>query len=299
MIFSTAVLCTVNCMAQSCVDIDGNSYDVVTIGGQTWMAEDLKTTRFRNGTAIPTGYTNIQWGTAPAAFAYPNDDPSLDALYGKLYNFKAVVHPYGLCPAGWHMPTSQDITTLYNYLGSSQTAGAELKDTVTWCPSNVSTNSTGFSALAAGGRTPAGTYAPPGGSAIFWCTSTSTDGTAPAYEMIRINPILALLYLTDKDSGCSIRCLADAAQGVSDQDPDDGLIQLVRSGPDGAAEFNVTQGVLRTRCSTGRPGPHRGQFSPGANTVDLSGMVFWGVFPRRRRTLQVRFQVDPVGPDEA
>jgi len=106
-------------------DIDGNEYKTVKIGDQWWMAENLRTTRYRNGDAIPTNLTNIQWQDTPfGAYAiYPhgnvdgiNSEAEMVAAYGKLYNWNAVVDSRGLCPPGWHVPTDAEWTELVNYV---------------------------------------------------------------------------------------------------------------------------------------------------------------------------------------
>ncbi len=111
-------------------DIDGNTYAVVQLGTQCWMAENLRTTRYANGLAIPMGstetYTNIAYRF------YPNKSSSNVSTYGYLYNWRAVMgnspssssNPsgiQGICPTGWHVPSNAEWTTMTNYV-SSQTA---------------------------------------------------------------------------------------------------------------------------------------------------------------------------------
>jgi len=85
-------------------DIDGNVYNVVSIGNQCWMKENLKTTRYKNGVAIPNNLTDAQWQTATSG-AYANHYDTINtAVFGKLYNWYAVADTQGLCPTGWHEP---------------------------------------------------------------------------------------------------------------------------------------------------------------------------------------------------
>ena len=99
-------------------DIDGNFYPSVIIGNQEWMAENLKTTRYRNGTPINfPGVDNTAWlNNSNGAYAWYNNDLSWKDLYGGLYNWHAVNNSNGLCPTGWHVPSDSEWTELVNYL---------------------------------------------------------------------------------------------------------------------------------------------------------------------------------------
>jgi uncharacterized protein (TIGR02145 family) len=117
-------------------DFDGNVYKTVTIGTQTWMAENLKTTRSNTGAAI-TSYP-------------PNNDEANVASFGRLYvwaDAKACV------PDGWHLPTQDDWNTLFTFLGGTAVAGGKMKHTTLWgTASPGATNSSGFGAVGAGYR---------------------------------------------------------------------------------------------------------------------------------------------------
>ncbi len=106
-------------------DIDGNIYPFVTIGPHKWMAENLKTTRFKDETTLETNINNSDWGNyySPAYAIYPHDmveglssDEETVSAYGLLYNWHAVNDPAGLCPAGWRIPNDDEWTLLINYL---------------------------------------------------------------------------------------------------------------------------------------------------------------------------------------
>jgi uncharacterized protein (TIGR02145 family) len=106
-------------------DIDGNVYDIVQIGDQWWMAENLRTTRYRDGRSIPTGLSDTDWqNTTFGAYAiYPhtdvdgiNSDAEMVDAYGKLYNWYAVVDSRGLCPTGWHVPSDSEWNALVDYV---------------------------------------------------------------------------------------------------------------------------------------------------------------------------------------
>ena len=97
-------------------DIDGNVYETVVIGGQLWMAENLKVTHYNEGSEIPTGYSDFEWDelddTETGAYAVYNDDLSNADTYGNIYNWYAVDDSRGVCPVGWHVPTDDEIKEL-------------------------------------------------------------------------------------------------------------------------------------------------------------------------------------------
>ncbi len=99
--------------AQTVKDIEGNVYNTVAIGNQVWMAENLKTTRFNDGTAITLVTDNSAWEalTLAAYCFYGNDAPKYKNKYGALYNWFAV-NTKKLCPVGWHIPIDKEWTNL-------------------------------------------------------------------------------------------------------------------------------------------------------------------------------------------
>jgi uncharacterized protein (TIGR02145 family) len=136
-------------------DVDGNVYKTVTIGTQTWMAENLKTTRYRDETPIPLVTDHKKWRVLTnGAYCHYDNDPGKAAIYGRLYNFHAVVDSRNICPGGWHVPTDAEWQTLIDYLGGEQTAGGQLKETgnIHWSKNAGATNKSGFTALPGGRR---------------------------------------------------------------------------------------------------------------------------------------------------
>jgi uncharacterized protein (TIGR02145 family) len=112
-------------------DADGKVYKTVVIGTQNWMAENLNTSKFRNGDPIPEAKTDEEWKKAKdneqPAWCYYNNDSELGERCGKLYNWHAVIDPRGLAPNGWHISTKYDWTILCDYLGGESFAGYKLK----------------------------------------------------------------------------------------------------------------------------------------------------------------------------
>ncbi len=138
-------------------DIDGNIYKTIKIGDQVWMAENLRTTHYRNGDAIPNVTEDSIWGSQETgAYCNYNNTEDLDtiATYGRLYNWYAVNDSRGLAPKGWHIPTITDWDRLIDYLGGDTIASNKLKEVgdLHWADSFESTNSSGFTALPGGWR---------------------------------------------------------------------------------------------------------------------------------------------------
>jgi uncharacterized protein (TIGR02145 family) len=146
-------------------DIDGNVYNIVTIGTQVWMKENLKTTKYNDGTTIPNITDNTAW-VALTTGAYINyyNTPANSTTYGRLYNWYTVdnnaatkVASNGgknVCPTGWHVPTYAEWTTLSTYLGDGKVALGKLKESGTshWISNFGATNESGFTALPGGWR---------------------------------------------------------------------------------------------------------------------------------------------------
>src|SRR5574344_993327 len=163
----------------SMTDIEGNTYKTVTIGTQTWMAENLKVTKYNDGAAIPNVTDNTAWSklTTGALCDYDNT-PSNSETYGKLYNWHAV-NTGKLCPTGWHVPSDAEWTKLTDYLTSD--AGGKLKETGTthWnSPNTSATNETGFTALPGGSRGYSGAFLNVCGYGYWW--SATEGGTNSA-----------------------------------------------------------------------------------------------------------------------
>jgi uncharacterized protein (TIGR02145 family) len=137
-------------------DIDGNIYDTVVIGTQVWMAENLKTTRLNDGTEIPLVTSDTAWSNlrSPGYCWYGNYEAFFNLNhYGALYNYYTVKSGK-LCPAGWHVPDTDEWYTLITFLGNN-IAGGKMKETGTlnWLsPNTGATNESGFNALPGGFR---------------------------------------------------------------------------------------------------------------------------------------------------
>jgi uncharacterized protein (TIGR02145 family) len=168
-------------------DQDGNTYKTVTIGTQTWMAENLRTTKYNDGTAIPNITDADEWKReilSKGAYCNYDNTTSTDtiATYGRLYNYYAV-STGKLAPKGWHVPTDAEWTQLTDYLGGKSVAGGKLKETGTthWhSPNEGATNETGFTALPGGLRYGSGAFSVFGIQG-YWLSATE-DGDSFAWQ---------------------------------------------------------------------------------------------------------------------
>lgn len=210
-VFNTASLET------SVADIDGNNYNTAQIGIQTWMKENLKTTKYRDGSNIDN-ITNIQtWSLkTTGAYCWYNNNISNKDVYGALYNYYAIVDSRNLCPSGWHVPTNDDWLTLSNYLGGEVVAGGKLKSTgsLYWSdPNSGADNSSGFTALPGGelyNDTPSSTiiFTGKGDNAFFWSSSEYNELYINTYLLEAFSPIFQS-SLDERSAGLSVRCLKD------------------------------------------------------------------------------------------
>ncbi len=196
-------------------DQDGNSYKTIRIGTQTWMAENLRTTKYRNGEFIPEITDSIEWGNLKTG-AYCNyenrNSTEMIATYGRLYNWYTVSDSRNISPLGWHVPTNDEWTTLITYLGGETIAIMKMKEKgeMHWSLFNEgSDNSSGFTALPGGWRW--GLYFMSMGDGGYWWSSTQDDNKITAwYRNLSIQPDETIKpYILLKECGFSVRCMKD------------------------------------------------------------------------------------------
>lgn len=209
----------------ACQDADGNNYAVVEINTQTWMAENIKTTSYVGGDAIPLVTNNTEWynlennDTEKAYCFYDNDENS---VYGALYTYAAATNGdntgtdvQGVCPTGWHIPSDDEWTILTTYLGGESVAGGKLKSTCMelWnAPNTGATNERGFTALPGGLRE---SYIDGSfhydGIYSYWWSATEDSGSSlgawyHSFAYLYTNVYRDLNY---KSYGFSVRCIKD------------------------------------------------------------------------------------------
>ncbi|HZK93943.1 MAG TPA: fibrobacter succinogenes major paralogous domain-containing protein [Prolixibacteraceae bacterium] len=211
-------------------DIDGNVYKTVTIGTQVWMAENLKTTKYRNGDLIGTttpATLDLDSQDAPKyQWAYDGNESNV-ATYGRLYTWFAATDTRNVCPTGWHVPSDAEWTILSTFLGGESVAGGKLKEkgTTHWqSPNTGATNESGFAALPGGMRFPASwsdRFTHIGISGGWWSNTYSygpSEPNGPSYN----DRWFRFLENTDSEvyrsnggdgftgcSGFSVRCIKD------------------------------------------------------------------------------------------
>ncbi len=138
------------------MDIDGNTYNTIKIGNQWWMAENLKVTHYRNGDAISTVTSNSAWsGLSTGAYCSYDNNEANASTYGRLYNWYAVDDSRNIAPAGWHVPTDDEVKELEMYLGMSQKDANSLSYRGTdegFKLKESGTNESGFTGLVGGVR---------------------------------------------------------------------------------------------------------------------------------------------------
>lgn len=223
LLFTIFITLTLHSNAQTVTDIDGNVYNTITIGTQTWMAENLKTTKYNDGAAIPNITNNSSWYTkTTGAYCDLSNTPENSTTYGRLYNWYAVDNNAAtmdksnggknVCPSGWHVPTDDEWTILTTYLGGEDIAGGKLKETGTthWAsPNTGANNETGFTALPGGFRKYDGTfnnYVTLSGS--WWSTTELESSSSQARDrwMNYKNDDVRRDF-DNKVSGNSVRCV--------------------------------------------------------------------------------------------
>jgi uncharacterized protein (TIGR02145 family) len=198
------------------LDADGNAYSVITIGTQVWFGENLRTSKFRDGSQIPYVSDGTSWAnTVTPAYCWYSNDNKYKETYGGLYNWYAV-STGRLCPTGWHVPSADEYAVLIDYLGGMSIAGGKLKEAGTehWVePNTGATNGSGFTALPGGGRyniySEGGVFTDMGYFAYFWSSTPSTSqSNAVSFDMAYTVGIVNKGEYSRRDGG-SVRCIND------------------------------------------------------------------------------------------
>jgi len=212
----------------ACQDASLNNYPVVTIGTQTWIAENLKTTKYRNADLITNTTDNTEWAElSTGAWSDYDNDAANGIKYGHHYNWYAVTDARNIAPIGWHVATNAEWTTLANYvasnLGTSTSVNKALATTTDWS-ANTGTNtigndltlnnSTGFSALPGAFRSNNGVC----GSIVNdgdWWTATESDVSNAWFNAVNYNSSTIYNVGLGKNWGLSVRCVLDYAPSLA------------------------------------------------------------------------------------
>lgn len=191
-------------------DNEGNFYNVVEIGDQLWMADNLRASMYQNGDEIPNISNNAEWQNVQSgAWSFYNNDSQFDETYGKLYNWYAANDNRNICPEGWKVPSVTDLRILNDYLG--QNAGGKVKATGFdyWDqPNTGASNETGLTILPAGGRDKNGDFYNEGKRGYIW-SQTELDDENAFYRILESNSGDFIENDFLKIVGRSVRCLAN------------------------------------------------------------------------------------------
>ena len=205
-------------------DYDDNCYETVEIGDLEWMSENLKTTHYNNGDAIPNITNNGDWGSlTTGAYSDYDNNPSNSDTYGRLYNWYTVDDERGVCPDGWHVPSDEEYKTLEMYLGMSQSEaddtgyrgtdeGSKLAGNASlWNNGNLVSNAefgtSGFNGVSPGYRyLYSGIYYHIGYNGYFW-SSTEHSSSSAWYRRLGYYTTNVYRSNANKRSGFSVRCV--------------------------------------------------------------------------------------------
>ena len=175
---------------------DGQTYNIITLGSQTWFAENL----------------NYETGDS---WVYDND-PANGDIYGRLYEWNTAITA---CPDGWHLPSDDEWKVLEMYLGMSQSEanamfqrgtneGEKMKSTSGWANDGNGTNSSGINAFPGGHRSNNGLFMGQAFYALWW-TSTEYGGGNAWYRSVSNDNNKVTRMRQYQSFGFSIRCLKD------------------------------------------------------------------------------------------
>ena len=208
--FSTPITATITLYAMwEASDIDGNIYHTVKIGPQVWMVENLKTTRYNDGTPIPLVTDRIAWvNLTTPGYCWYNNDISNKTPYGALYNWYAV-NTGKLATTGWHVATDAEWTTLTTFLGGAAVAGGKLKEAgFGGSPDPKSTNEVGFTAVPNGNRDDGGIFSGIGGQDGSWSFTPYDTANSWVYGVVGGSTVLDRSNHGNR-YGFSVRCIHD------------------------------------------------------------------------------------------
>jgi uncharacterized protein (TIGR02145 family) len=191
------------------IDFDGNKYDVVRIGSQFWTVQNLRATKYNDGTAIPLVTDNKEWYLSTGAYCFYNNstDSAFQQIWGALYNWYAV-NTGKLAPAGWHVPTDAEWSTLATFCGGGDVAGNKLKAKTGWASGGNGTDGYSFSALPGGYRHNLGNFNSQSSNGYWW--SATEDAASHAVNR-HLYYNYSYLYRSgdDKSNGFSVRLVRD------------------------------------------------------------------------------------------
>jgi uncharacterized protein (TIGR02145 family) len=217
----TITVTTFTCGTNTISDIDGNTYNTVSIGTQCWTKENLRVRKYNDGNSIPFILSVPTWSgvTYGAHTIYAFDSTSNLVNYGYLYNWYAAIGVAtsgstiykNICPTGWHVPSDSEWTTLTTYLSGNNVAGSKMRTTGTslWTsPNTGADNSSGFSGLPGGSRGSTGSFGYINSNSFFWSTTDIYGSNAYVLSLAHNdNGVGRGFGSSTYPYGASVRCL--------------------------------------------------------------------------------------------
>lgn len=218
-------------------DVDGNMYRTIKIGEQNWMAENLKVTKYADGSPIEFIDDDARWGMLgenDKAYCWYDNKSEYADTTGALYSWPAAMNGasgfldtmtvvQGVCPDGWHLPSDEDWKVLETELGMSPEfadkyewrgtyEGGELKEMgfSNWdVPNSSADNSTGFTGLPGGYRSNSGTFYGLNEFAAFWTSSQKEESSQIWFRALSYEKTNVYRYWVPGNRGASVRCVQD------------------------------------------------------------------------------------------
>jgi len=186
---------------------DGQTYRTVTVGKKAWMAQNLNYAADSSWCASGASDSCGKYGRLYTWSAAMNVSPSFDTLVWEGYDTNGIHH--GICPAGWHVPTHAEWSSLVDTALESSQAGLLLKSVAGWNYLGNGSDSLGMRILPAGVRNSGGDFVSPGSSGAFWRTEQSGSTQAAAAYLLYEEATVPLYYWITKGQGLSLRCAQD------------------------------------------------------------------------------------------
>ena len=247
-----------NLQSQTVKDIEGNIYKTMTNGNYVWMAENLKATKYNDGTNISLVTDDEQWQKYEPAYCwYDNNEAENKNKYGALYNWYAV-NTKKLCPIGWRVPSKEDLVSLVTFSPRDTLLGGKLKETgfVNWkMPNKGATNETGFVALSGGVRNYNGNFGLVSEQGAWWTSGEENDFIGfiwiLTYNDSRVQP-----GWPSKRNGFSVRCIRDYSRATSNSSINSGEMSQ-----------NLVRGIVMTK--DGKPLFGATISSTGTNNISI------------------------------
>lgn len=292
--------------AQTVTDFDGNVYPTIAIGSQLWMQENLRTTHYADGTAVPLVNSDAGWDTLTEndkAYCYYNDDSAAYApVYGALYTWAAAMNGasgtdnvpsgvQGICPDGWHLPSDAEWHILVQFLDPAATldvtesyiAGGKLKEAGTdhWVTNTGGSNESGFTGLPSGRRMETGVSTQLTYNAMWWSTTLSGSNALDRtlyYSYERIDRGAAY-----RNVGYAVRCVSDSSLSVIRENPDrTGLRIFPNPAHEEISVIAETAGILEIINTQGIIADLR-ILQEGTNDLDITSLPA-GIYMLRLKT---------------